>query len=499
MSSGDVLGVVRDYLPSEYQRQNLPNIPNEVLREAYEHMMNDFHNRKDMSQDLRNRILNLTYASQGAGGYFNQVQQFMTCLDQFDSHHVQPNTEYSGVTFITRPRLCLQSSNLRNVRTMTALDTLNPSSMAFGIRCLLDSNFGFANGNRYFHLVANSPLFDCQNPFLVPACNALTTFSGGPDIMIQTDTTAGGYMCEAQTFAIGGDNLQRGNYQLQLTFRDAQHGPIMALFYYWLEYMRCVTRGIMMAYGDDIDDQRLNYTVSIYRFLLDPSRRYITKYAKYTGCYPTSLSIGGLFNKSPGEYFVSAATNFTVPFICNKVEYMDYAILMDFNTLMRRYCPSINWNTKQQEHEPDLRGYQSGELLHPNLPREPFSNWRGLPYITSDMHGIRLEYRRVSNPVFDARRDDLIDQLLFIDMQQKLASDSEGKFETMNAYTPEFLKRSERYRGVSMNNFFNRVMNTNGLDSKGFESVPVPPLSTNRPASTHFNQSVADLFSDQNQ
>jgi hypothetical protein len=252
----------------------------------------------------------------------------------------------------------------------------------------------------------------------------------------------------------------------------------------------------MLAYGDDIDDQRLNYTVSIYRFLLDPSRKYITKYAKYTGCYPTSLSIGGLFNKSPGEYFVSAATNFTVPFICNKVEYMDYAILMDFNTLMRRYCPSINWNTKQEEHEPDIRGYQSGELLHPNLPREPFSNWRGLPYITSDMHGIRLEYRRVSNPVYDARRDDLIDQLLYIDMQQKLLADSEGKFQTMNVYTPEFLNRSQKYKGVTMNDFFNRVMNTSGLDSKGFESVPIPtPYRNNPTQSQHeYNQAASDTI-----
>ena len=468
----DILSAVREYLPQEYRQSSLPNIPGGIVQLAWNSMMQDLHSRRDLPQNLRDRIINLAYASSGAGGYFNQIQQFMTCLDQFDMHSVQPNTETSGVTFITRPRLCLQSSNLRNNRIMTALDTLNPTSMAFAIRCNLDSFLGLANGARYEHIVRSSPIFDNQNAFLVPACNALIAFSGGPDIVLQTHTTEGGFQCEAQTFAIGADNLQRGNYQLQLTFRDSQSGPITALFFYWLEYMRCVTRGSMMAYGDDIDQQRLNYTVSIYRFLLDPSRRYITKYAKFTGCYPISLGIGSMFNKAAGEYFVQSSSQITVPFMCNKVEYMDYAILMDFNTLVRRYCSTINKKEGSiEEHEPNLQGYQSGSLQHPNLPREPFSNWRGLPYITSDMHGMRLEYRRVPNPVFSSSND-LIDQLLYIDMQDKLISNCESMNITSH-YTPEILKKSERYKGVNMTTFFDRVLSNDVTDSKSFDTVPM--------------------------
>ena len=481
----DVISVVRDYLPAQYKDTSLPNIPNDVVRVAYDQMMHDLYTRRDLPNALKNRIVNLAYASTGAGGYFNQVQTFMTCLDRYGMHSTTPNAEYSGVTFITRPRLCLQSSNLRNNRLMTALDTLNPTSMAFAIRALLDTNFGHANGGRYEHLCKTSPLFDWCNPFLVPVCNALTGFSGAPDITLQTQTTNGGYHCEAQTFAIGSDNLQRGSYNLTLNFRDSQHGPIMALFFYWLEYMRCVTRGIMLAYGDDIDDQRLNYTVSIYRFLLDPSKKYITKWAKFTGCYPTSLTIGGMFNVNQGETFVSAATNFAVPFICNKVEYMDYAILMDFNTLVRRYCPAINATVRGvwDEHIPGPNGEQTANLMHPNLPIDPITNWRGLPYITTDKHGVRLEYRRVNNPVFPRlngknEKDDLIDQLLYIDMQQKLIRDSEGSFVAQTSlHTPEYKERSERYRGVDMKTFFNRVMASTETDSKSFESIPIGTIN----------------------
>ena len=472
-SQYDVLSVVREYLPQQYASVSLPNIPSEVISAAWVKMVKELKDKRDLTPELRDRILNIAYASSGAGGYFNQVQQFMTCLDQYDTHFITPNTETSGVTFITRPRLCLQSSNIRNNRALTALDTLNPTSMAFGIRCLLDSNFGAANNGRYEYQVFHSPIFDPLNAFLVPACNALVGFSGGQDIVIQTQTTEGGYQCEAQTFAVGSDNLQRGNYQLQLTFRDAQHGPITALFFYWLEYIRCVTRGILLAYADDIDEQRLNYTVSIYRFLLDPTRRYITKYAKFTGCYPTALSLGAMFNKSAGEYFVQSASNVTVPFMCNKIEYMDYAILMDFNTLVRRYCESINYvaGSSREEHEPDLRGYQHGELWHPNLTKDPLSNWRGLPYITSDMHGIRLEYRRVDNPVF-RESDDLIDQLLYIDLQSKLERDGLSQFTTVNQYTPEFLQKSNTYKGVDMQTFFNRLSVDKSVDSKSFNKIP---------------------------
>jgi len=213
--------------------------------------------------------------------------------------------------------------------------------------------------------------------------------------------------------------------------------------------------------------------VSIYRYLLDPSRRYITKYAKFTGCFPIALTMGGVFNKTPGENFVTATTNITVPFICNKVEYMDYAILMDFNTLVRRYCSSINKTVDNQEHEPTLQGYQQGTLRHPNLPKQPFGNWKGLPYITSDMHGIRLEYRKVTNPVF-SESDDLIDQLMYVDLQSRLKRDSNGLFEHTTMYTPEFITKSNQYKDVDMTTFFNRVLNNKTVDSKSFNAVSVP-------------------------
>ena len=96
-----------------------------------------------------------------------------------------------------------------------------------------------------------STLFDVKNPFFVPMCNALSGISGYPDLTLQTQTTDAGFHSEDQTFAIGSDGLRK-TYDLTLSFKDIQYGPIMASFYYWLKYIENVTRGTMSAYADDI-------------------------------------------------------------------------------------------------------------------------------------------------------------------------------------------------------------------------------------------------------
>lgn len=468
--------VIVDKLKNYLGRSIQECTPDEITT-AFDEMMKKNVKFGEITEEMKDRIANLAFISSGAGGYFNQIQTFLTCLDRYAGNALPVNSEFSGLTFITRPRLCLQSSNLRSNRRMVALDTINPTSMAFMIRCLLDTNFHkVSNGNQtaYAKAVSDSPLIDEQNPFLTPLCNALTSISGFPDMMIQTQTTEGGFMSEAQQFAIGGDDFNRGAYNLTLNFKDIQHGPISALFYYWLEYIRCVTRGSMVAYSDDIDEQRLNYTVSIYRFCLDPTKTYITDWCKCTGCFPTSLNLGSRLQVNEGEGFVSAASTLSVPFVCNKVEYRDYAIFMDFNTLVRRYCPTINTTTDGKQAKPDNAGHQSANLLHPNLPKQPVSNYRGLPYITTDMHGPRLEFRRVSNPVFPNTHNDLVDQLMLLDLHLKMKQFEAGDESAFSVYAqnyiPEYYKKTQTLKETNMRSFIRKVVSTK-TDSKGFDSI----------------------------
>lgn len=330
----------------------------------------------------------LAFISAGAGSYYNQLQTFLTCLDRYQRNVLPINSEHSGLTFITRPKLNLRSTNLRQNRFMTALDSYDTTSIPFMIRCLLDTKF--AKDPKMANYVLNSPLVDYFNPFLTPLCNACVGVSNLPDYVMHTETTQGGFHSEDQTYAIGSDNFNK-TYEIDLTFKDIQHGIIAAILHYWLEYIRNVCKGLMIAYKEDIDQQVLNYTVSIYRFNLDPTKRFITKYCKCTGCFPTALPIGRMLSASEDELWISAATKFSIRFVVNKVEYNDYAILNDFNRLVKRYCPTIE----------DME----------DMGWSPIENYRGLPFIKTTREGIQMCYKRVPNPVF-SQPNDIVDQLL---------------------------------------------------------------------------------------
>lgn len=324
--------------------------------------------------------VNVLFREAAAGGHLNQYQNFFSKIDRYQRNALPPNSELSGLTFITRPRLCLASSSLRQSRMMLSLDTENIRSTAFMIRCMLDTRFCRDN----IDLVAQSPMVDVRNPFFVPLCNGLTGISGFPDHQIQTTTTEGGFFSEDQTFAIGSDRLNR-TYDLTLSFKDIQHSPLASIFDYWVEYIAQVVRGGMSAYSDDIDNQRINYTVSIYRFNLDPSKKIITKYAKATGCFPRSSPMGDMMNVNENELFVANASRFSIPFVANKIEYNDPAILMDFNILMKRYCPKI---VKDEV---------------PILDLTPHNNFQGLPYVVTNKFGIQLVFKDVDYENNDQR------------------------------------------------------------------------------------------------
>jgi len=377
---------------------------------------------------FKQAVIDIATLAAGGGTFENQFQNFMIGFDKLHASRLPANLEMTGPTFITRPRLCFQSSNLRNNARMLPLDTANPNSVAFAIRWLLDSNLctsECAHSSAYRAAVNQCPLINPESPWLTPLCNAVTSISGFPDFQLQTETTDGGYFTEAQTFAKGADDFARGSYSLATTFREIPGGIISAILYYWLEYIRCVTRGLMMAYPDDIDGQIMNYTVSIYQFNLDPSQQYIVRWCKCTGCFPSTIDLGSLFGKSEGQVFQEAAQKISTTFLVNRVEYMNPNSLMDFNTLAMRYCPEINSRTKVNPRTGagiEIDGYSQSDfytgktgtnLSRPGIPYSPFSNFCGLPYITSDPSGYKLVYRMSKRDVYN---DPMIQKLIACDV-----------------------------------------------------------------------------------
>lgn len=308
---------------------------------------------------IKTEVLNAMYRSFGGGAFNYQMVDFFRNCDRFSINTQTPNSMDSGYTFITRPRLCLADESISKRDDFLPLMTNDPNSIQHAIRCNLDTVFCSKS--------KHSNLINYQNPFMTPVVNGCIGISGFPDPYLNTQTSDSGFHSEDQTVAIGYDRMQK-TYDLSLNFRDPQNGPIMCLMFYWMLYIGYVTKGMLPAYMEDIDKQRLNYTVSIYRFVTDPSKRYIMHYGKATGCFPKSVPLGAIFNFSETERSVRSAGNFSIPFAANKIEYDDPNILLDFNTLVKRY-----WNP--------LSSIPISEAN--TLSMNPLDNYNGVPYVNS--------------------------------------------------------------------------------------------------------------------
>lgn len=272
-------------------------------------------------------------AGRGSGQYVTQT--LLSKHDRYGQSAVQLNSEMVGLTFFTKPRLNMTTQSLRQDPTLAMLDTLDPLSWMFSLRCNLDTEFAKSEQGR--NAAAFCPWFNDTSAFNVPLGNHLIGISGWPDFSVEYETTQSGYFSEDMTMVRGSD-MGRRTYDLSCTFRDVQGGYIMAYFYYWLIAMTLQMEGTIVAYPDDRDANRLNYTCSIYRFVLDPSMRTITKWAKATGCFPVSVPIGDVFNFGPGDSFIHTSQQFTIPFKANNIRYQDPRHLSAFNHLVKRYA-----------------------------------------------------------------------------------------------------------------------------------------------------------------
>lgn len=295
-----------------------------------------------------------SYVASGAGSKFSQIPLLLSRFDKWGYNILVPNQELPGFTFFTRPQLNLSTSNLRVDPTMSVMSSLNPQTYAFAARCLLDPLFADRVSG------SNSRMVDFNNPFIVPISNCMTNIGGFPNFTLEMETTEGGLYGEDLTFVKGGDNGAR-TYDISVTIRDIQGGFIFTLMLTWLRYMLLVSRGAMVPYPNAINENFMDYTCSIYRFTMDPTKRYIRHWAKLTGCIPRELATGDMFNITEGQYFVEGLKEFTIPFVANHFSPNDPSIFLDFNRLVENFCPDI-----------------ASRSLAPHTAE---GNFRGIPYI----------------------------------------------------------------------------------------------------------------------
>lgn len=281
-------------------------------------------------EELR-RLGGILYMNKGSR-QFTTFDDALFGIDSIRSVIYMPETEGHGFTFFTRPKLNLSTPSIRTDRILSMLDTLDTNSVAFAIRNSLDSKLK----TLYNLSMNNSQFVNPVNPFISVLSNRLVSLNGWPDPTLDVETTEGGYFSESITYPKGHDQLTR-NYDLSLTFSDIQGSIVHHIFYMWFRWIYLATRGRVTAYMEDIEARRMCFTSSIYRFVMDPSNRYITKWAKATGCFPRSTPTGAYFNYDSTAGHTDVAMNLSVPMtVSGKVEYMDPIILKEFNMVVEK-------------------------------------------------------------------------------------------------------------------------------------------------------------------
>jgi hypothetical protein len=286
------------------------------------------------------------------------------------------NTDNQGITFFTRPRLNLTYHNLAADRTLSTLmaNNGNVETLQRYVRAVLDPiSAGKEESNDL--LTARQPIDTvksnlCDNnlAFIGMLTNHLTSLSGWPDVSVDTFTSHEGINKEAWSMVDGQAKIYT-TFDLTATFRNVAGDPISLLFNSWIKYASNVYLGRMMPYPDALFQNEIDYMTRIYRFILDPSRQYISKVASVGVAFPYAFSIGGSFDyNSDKPYITGNQQEISVPFRCIGCEYMDPITLREFNIAVQVFNPKMNGQML------------ANGMVKLNPAEAVFHNYYGYPY-----------------------------------------------------------------------------------------------------------------------
>ena len=305
--------------------------------------------------DLTTKMNEYIFNSSGSSKYSYLINHLSGIVSR-NSIHESPMTD-NGYVFFGKPKLNLYSSSLKQDRILSALNTLSPESLAFAIRCYLDPKF--ANRSDISKIAQNCELYNTETPYIPVLTNQLESLSGWAAPTMEIETTEGGFFSENITIAKGHNDLNK-TITLSATFNELVGFPITNIFMMWFRFIHLTTRGVVKPHNKYIEEYKVFYGFPIYRFVLDVSGKYIEIWSKGTLCFPNDYPIVDKldFNK---ENTRKIHNKVTVSITVNFSEYMDIAILSDFNTWVKRACPSI------EEYQP-LTDEQKKYFLHYAIP-----------------------------------------------------------------------------------------------------------------------------------
>jgi hypothetical protein len=202
------------------------------------------------------------------------------------------------------------------------------------LRALLNNN-GCYQAKKIFNTADNTttyyPGFNFTSPFIPLLGNTCVQCSGARDLNLESYQYEEDEYGMSQKVATGMDELW-GPGTLSTNFEDIAYSPVSLLFMAWVMYIHYVSRGYIHTTRDHVLERILDYTCSIYIFVIGEDGRRIERWGKFTGCYPTTFPLTQQLehNANPDPEMLH---KLTISWQYNRFEPMDPQIFTDFNFL----------------------------------------------------------------------------------------------------------------------------------------------------------------------
>ena len=234
---------------------------------------------------------------------------------------VDPARPYKSYVFFTRPDCNLQYMD--NFQNSPELQYYGNTELGLALLDLLQ----YPDKG---HVVAGMtiPKRNQVKSNLIPILsNACYETSGGKDLTMDKVDSKADFAGNFTTMANGADGIF-GPGEISLGFNNPIGSPILHLFIAWFMYIHHACKGSISPETKYIIERRLDYTSSIYVFLLGPDNT-IERFAKYTGCFPISVPFGEIQHNNELPPDMLSKINVTMAY--NKYEPMNPDVFRDFN------------------------------------------------------------------------------------------------------------------------------------------------------------------------
>lgn len=285
------------------------------------------------------------------------------------------NRDTSGYTFFTKPECNFSEINIQNTRHFIPMLSSDEYSLPRILRAYLDPSLS----RRALNPI-NCALVDENNPFIPLLTNQLLTISGWPDFSNPKYVAPEGTQNETFGFVDGVSALY-STYDLTASFRNMPGDPITNLFLLWGIYQQEVAVGNIAPYPNHVLENTMDYSLSIWRLVMDQSKRFVQKIARTGGCFPVMAPIGAGFNFDNTKNLIDANDQINITFTAFGAIYQDPILVYEFNQTV--FNVNIGLSKASNRGAP----YDTSKEFV-RIPQEAGNllNNRGYPYINPDTY-----------------------------------------------------------------------------------------------------------------